>query len=163
MKAWYAVQVRVGREAEAAEGLVRQGMKVWLPCIEREVRHARSVKQKRQSLFPGYVFLHLSEQECCWTSIRSTRGVIGAVHFGLFYPVVPQELIEALMENHDESAIPDVDAIRQGQVVRVCEGAMQGLRGRVLFVSGQERVIVLLNMLSQQVKTTVPTHLLEKA
>ena len=49
------MQTQPNREDLAVVHLERQGFDVWLPRIERIIRHARQAKSVRRPLFPGYL------------------------------------------------------------------------------------------------------------
>ena len=161
-KLWFVVHCKPRREAEARGEFVRQGFDVWLPMELRLVRHARRVRRRPRPFFPGYLFLRLGEEERRWTTIRSTRGAIGAVHFGMHYPPVPDGLIAQLRALEDEDGlirrtVTDVSApFERGARVRVRDGAMAGLEGVFFASDGEQRALVLLEMLQRQVKARLP-------
>ena len=51
------------------------------------------------ALFPGYLFIHLDKKQENWSPIRSTKGVLNFVRFGLNYAQVPDTVIEFLKAN----------------------------------------------------------------
>ena len=63
---WYAVQTLPNRENLAVSHLERQGFDVWLPRIERIIRHARQTKRVWRPLFPGYLFINLDLEKARW-------------------------------------------------------------------------------------------------
>ena len=79
---WYAVQTQPNRENLAVSHLERQGFEVWLPRIERIIRHARQTKRVRRPLFPGYLFINLNLETARWRAINGTVGVSHIVSFG---------------------------------------------------------------------------------
>ncbi len=159
---WYAVRCKPRRETEAAAEFARQGFEVWLPMELRLVRHARKMERKPRPFFPGYLFLHLAPDERRWTTIRSTRGAIGAVHFGAHYPPVPDEVIERLKAMRDEQGFirtsgEEVKApFEPGDRVRIRAGAMSGLEGVFQALDGEQRALVLLDLLRRQVRVHLP-------
>ena len=78
---WYAVQTQPNRENLALAHLERQGFDVWLPHIERIIRHARQVKSVRRPLFPGSIH-QLDLEKARWRAINSTVGVKNIVSCG---------------------------------------------------------------------------------
>ena len=79
---WYAVQTQPNRENLAVTHLERQGFDVWLPRIERIIRHARQAKRVRRPLFPGYLFINLDLETARWRTINGTVGVKNIVKCG---------------------------------------------------------------------------------
>ena len=53
---WYAVQTQPNRENLAVSDLERQGFDVWLPRIERIIRHARQIRRVKRPLFRSYCY-----------------------------------------------------------------------------------------------------------
>ena len=161
-KQWFAVRCKPRREVEARAEFERQGFEVWLPMELRLVRHARRMEKRPWPFFPGYLFLRLGPEERRWTAIRSTRGAIEAVHFGAHYPPVPDEVVARLRAMEDEAGFIRMDGqeasapFRPGARVRVQGGAMAGLEGVLLTCEGEQRALVLLEMLQRQVKARLP-------
>ena len=92
---WYVVQCRANQNYRAQENLENQGFTCFQPqlCLEK-VRAGRRV-QRQEPLFPGYLFIQLSEQDSGWHTIRSTRGVTKLVAFGDRPAAVPPSVIGA--------------------------------------------------------------------
>ena len=161
-KQWFAVRCKPRREAEARAEFERQGFEVWLPMELRLVRHARRMEKRPRPFFPGYLFLRLGPEERRWTTIRSTRGAIEAVHFGAHYPPAPDEVVARLRAMEDEAGFIRMDGqdvsvpFKPGARVRVQGGAMAGLEGVLLACEGEQRALVLLEMLQRQVKARLP-------
>jgi len=165
---WFAVRCRPGREDTARQELERQGMEAYLPRELKLIRHARKMEKKPRPFFPGYLFLHLTPEERRWTAIRSTRGAIGAVHFGSFYPPVPEEVITSLKGLEDADGLvcqgeDSVSPFRPGERVVVNAGQFSGIEGIFLCRNGDERAMVLLEMLQRQVKAGLPLASLKAA
>ena len=162
-RAWFAIHTRAGREQEAMAHLQEQGLEVYLPSVLQRICHARQVSWQPRAFLPGYLFLHLAPDERRWTSIRSTRGVIGPVHFGARYPAIDEAVIAAFRarenaEGHIElrTGNPRVP-FHEGQRVCVLDGAMADLDGVFACMRGEERALVFMQLLHRQVQVTVDT------
>src|SRR5690554_6923408 len=95
---WYLIKAKPGQTERAAEELRNQEFEVFSPCIQVErVRRGQRVL-KTEPLFPGYLFIELSETGSNWRPIRSTRGVAYIVTFGNKPAVVPDQVVENLRE-----------------------------------------------------------------
>jgi len=165
---WFAVRCRPGREGTAFLELERQGFVVYLPQEQRLIRHARKMVKAPRPFFPGYLFLHLAPHERKWTSIRSTPGVLCAVHFGLCYPFVPERLIAALKGLEDEDGFickgaDSVSPFKPGERVVVRDGQFSGIEGLFVCRNGDERAMVLLGMLQREVRVKLPLSALAAA
>jgi transcriptional antiterminator RfaH len=161
MKQWYAVHTRVGREQEAQRRLQDQDLEVYLPMMLQRIAHARRITWQPRPFLPGYLFLHLSPDQCRWTSIRSTRGVVGPVRFGTRCPVIDAEIIARFRhrENADGHIVLDTcrpeSPFTEGQRVRVLDGAMADLEGVFLCKRGEERALLFMQLLQRRIKVTV--------
>jgi len=165
---WFAVRCRPGREFAARHELERQGFTVYLPQEMKLIRHARKMEKVPRPFFPGYLFLHLALAERRWTAIRSTPGAVCAVHFGACYPPVPEKVIAALKEFEDGDGFicrgeDIVSPFRQGERVVVREGQLSGIEGVFVCRNGDERAMVLLEMLQRQVKAKLSLASLKAA
>ncbi len=161
LRRWYAVRTHPRKEFFAKQNFENQSFRVFLPSTIRIVRHARKVKETLSPLFPGYLFLHLAKSEENWITISSTRGAIGPVRFGNYYPPVPDWFIEGLMERANEKGIIPVgmkekygfspgDKVRfKGPNDTIIEGVLKAL-------DGKDRAIILIEMLKREVEAKVP-------
>lgn len=164
-KAWYLVYTKSRQEALAQENLVRQGYAVYLPLVrlmrKRQGRQVATI----EPLFPRYLFIHLNTQSDNWGPIRSTFGVASLVRFGSEPAKVPDAFVSHLKaeEGHEglhEWAEPKVTV---GDRMRVTEGPLKGYEGILLAQSGQDRVMLLLDMLGKEVRTHLSPYKIEPA
>lgn len=149
---WYVVCCKPRQESVAQENLQRQGFEVYLPRIM-----ARRRKQSRwvdaiEMLFPRYLFVRVDRQRRSTASIRSTRGAVGLVRFGLEPAVVPDRVIEAIRARedaatglHDQLRL----AFRAGETVTMLEGPFTGIDGIFANEDGDERAILLIELLGK--------------
>ena len=146
---WYAVQTQPNRENLAVSHLERQGFDVWLPRIERIIKHARQTKRVRRPLFPGYLFINLDLKTARWRAVNGTVGVSHIVSFGQMPSVVDGRFMSALKatENTDGLVEADNDDLKLGQEVEILSGPMAGKIGRLLRLDPGNRVTILLQML----------------
>lgn len=146
---WYAVQTQPNRENLAVSHLDRQGFDVWLPRIERIIRHARQTNRVRRPLFPGYLFINLDLETARWRAINGTVGVSHIVSFGQLPSVVDNAFMTALkaMVNIDGIVETNNDDLKLGQDVKILHGPMAGKIGKLLRLDSGNRVTVLLEML----------------
>ncbi|MHC8387664.1 transcription/translation regulatory transformer protein RfaH [Pseudomonas sp. MDT2-39-1] len=149
--AWYLVQCKPRQDERAEEHLTRQGYECNRPVCRRErtVRGQRTYLQ--ESLFPGYLFINLPD-ESNWAPLRSTRGVNRVVSFGGKPLAVSQDLITQL-QNRVENSKP---AFIAGERVQILEGGLGALDAIFMSADGEERVILLVNLLHRQQTVSIP-------
>lgn len=151
---WYAVQTQPNRENLAVTHLERQGFDVWLPRIERIIRHAREAKRVLRPLFPGYLFINLDPETARWRTINGTIGVKNIVSCGRNPSVVDREFIKVLKASESLLGFVDTgnDNLKPGQDVEILSGPMAGQIGKLLSLDAGKRVTVLLKMLGHFVR-----------
>ena len=153
-KVWYLIQCKSRQEERAEENLVRQGYICFRPqhFRERVAQGKRSVV--KESLFPGYLFIHLDDQDN-WGPLRSTRGVLRVVAFGNQPLAVADALIEQLRLQEAQAGEIELQLV-SGQAVQIVEGPFADLQAIYLRMDGDERVVLLLNFLHRQHQVTLP-------
>lgn len=163
---WYAVYCRAKSEFLAEQQLMAQGFSVYLPRYKKLVHHARSMCEVCAPLFPRYLFVTFDVLLHQWRKINSTRGVVGLVSVagGRLQPVQAQ-VISELQNLEDEEGMVSLSALelfRQGDEVRILEGAFEGCVGVYQKMSDKQRVELLLNFLNNDVRMQVPAYAVER-
>jgi transcriptional antiterminator RfaH len=108
-------------------------------------------------MFPGYVFARFNLKQSL-DVVQYTFGVAGVVHFGFFWPVVPDETIDGLRAMIGDEEVRVVEpALRVGQEVEVAGGTFAGFHGIVTrIMPARDRVSVLLEFLGRQTTVELP-------
>jgi transcriptional antiterminator RfaH len=150
--AWYLVHCKPRQDERAEENLLRQGYICYRPQHGRE----RVVKGRRltiaESLFPGYLFIQLAA-DANWSPLRSTRGVNRIVSFGGVPLRLDDSLITHLQQRTAMTIKPELAA---GDSVRITQGGFAELDAIFVSMDGEQRVILLLNMLNHEQKISMP-------
>ncbi|WP_457808111.1 transcription/translation regulatory transformer protein RfaH [Kushneria sp. EE4] len=148
---WYAVQCKSGESFRAAEHLNFQGYTVFHPVIQREKRQRGRAGQVVEPLFPWYLFIRMNPLQDNWAPIRSTRGVIRLLAFGQAPVPVPDVLIDTLRQQITEQpAMSGEYRFSTGECIEITEGPFKALKGLFVAGKGDERVIVLLEILQRE-------------
>jgi transcriptional antiterminator RfaH len=163
LKHWYLLSSKPHKDALAEEQLLIQGYEVYRPLAQRLRKRRGKMLKLTESLFPRYMFVHLDTLDDNWAPIRSTYGVNQIIRFGNEPAQVPQELIDQLKQNEaalGEKAI-DLDRFHKGEQVILTDGPFKGLSGVFLSYDGEERAMVLLEIMHSQTKLGIsPASLL---
>lgn len=157
-KLWYALMSKPQKDAYAEEQLNNQGYTTYRPLAMREKRHRGKVIKVTESLFPRYLFINLDAVNDNWAPIQSTYGVSSLVRFGDLPLSIPDSLIDQLkqQENQFQEKAIDLDRFKQGDIVTIGGGSFEGLNAIFERYSGEERVILFMNILNEQSKVAVP-------
>ncbi len=151
---WYLVQSKPGQSERAAQELENQGYEVFFPTIEVEkIKKGHRVHQT-EPMFPGYVFIELSELSSNWRPIRSTRGVLRLVSFGNKPAVVPDEVVEQLRVQ--KRLEPTTTSLTPDQPIRLEDGPFKHLNAIFIEYDGEQRAFLLLELLGKWQRLSVP-------
>lgn len=161
-KSWYLVRVKLHKDAYAEEQLNNQGYKVYRPLAKRIRTRGKKKVEVIESLFPRYLFVKMHAGIDDWGPIRSTRGVIGVVKFGTRLAKVDNNIINEIRVKEEilGQKIIDMDRYKAGQRVEIKGGPFNGLNGIFDCYNGEQRVIILLDMLSNVTPLTIDNNLI---
>jgi len=155
--AWFCVRAQRRNEHVASANLRKAGIEVVSPRIRFRRTTSRGPLWVTESMFPTYLFARF-EWKGSLSLVQHTFGVAGVVHFGAFWPVVPDQTIQELRSLvGDEGIQMVVPSIRLGEEIEVGSGAFEGFRGIVTRVMpARDRVAVLLDFLGRQTAVELP-------
>jgi transcriptional antiterminator RfaH len=162
-KSWFLVHAKARQEETARVNLERQGYHVYLPRLRQRKRRGGQVVTRIEPLFPRYLFLELDTRTDNWAPIRSTVGVSALVRFGGEPAPVPNGLIALLKAKESDAGLHEwvEPALRHGQPVRVASGAFRDYEGIFVTRGGNQRVVLLLEVLGRQVRARVDLDQIE--
>ena len=151
--AWYCIRSKVKQEHVAA-GRLRQlpGVEVFAPRLRFQRPTRRGPVWFVEALFPGYLFAKFDWQAQV-KAVQYAYGVLGLVHFGAKYAVVPEAAVNELRRYVDEHEVRIVSrTLNVGDEARVVSGPMAGLMVVVeQLLPACERIRVLLDFLGRRV------------
>jgi len=157
---WYVIQSRPREDERALEHLERQGFECYRPMRRVERRRQGRKHFVQEALFPRYFFIHLDCVHDNWYPIRSTRGVARIVTFGGMPIPVKDELIEQIRDRL--LAPPPKVPFQQGEAVRITAEGFNDVEAIFLTADGDERAVILLNLLHREQKVTLPVSSLSR-
>lgn len=112
----------------------------------------------KQPLFPGYLFINLCKHSDNWHAIRSTRGVLRLVTFANEPLPVADDIIDDIQTRL--SKVADQPLFKAGMPVAITEGPFKDLNAVFCKADGEERAIILLDLLNRQQHLRVPLRAL---
>jgi transcriptional antiterminator RfaH len=163
---WFLLTSKPQKDDLAELHLRNQDYEVYRPLAKRlRTRRGKAVTTI-ESLFPRYLFIHLDDGiNDNWAPIRSTKGINGFVRFGSEAARIPDNLIQMLKAQEQllgERAI-DLDRFHNGDKVIITEGPFIGLDAVFQKYDGEERVLVLLEILHKQTRLAISPAQLQAA
>ena len=146
MKKWYLIKTKPRQESTAIINLENQEYTTYCPIAK--------INEKNAVLFPGYIFIHLDKKIDNWSPIRSTKGVINFIRFGLYFAHVPDKVIEFIKANQLTTLekFKNLDKFKPGDKVQITEGVFKNCIAIFKSYKSEERIILLMNILGQQQK-----------
>ena len=144
MNKWYLIKTKPRQEKIAIANLKNQNYHVYCP--------SRIINKKNVFLFPGYLFISLDEEVSNWSPVRSTKGVLYFVKFGINFAKIPDGVIEFIKSNENLTSekIKGLEKFKPGENVQITEGIFKNCIAIFKSFKSDERVILLLNLMGQQ-------------
>lgn len=158
---WYLIQTKPRQEARAEENLLRQHFECYRPIKALPPSRGPQGAKTGEALFPGYLFIRLDCIHDNWYPIRSTRGVSRVVSFGGQPTPVRDELIEQLRRRLAQSEAAPAATFTPGERVQVSGGSFSDIEAIFVSSDGEERSVILLNLLQREQMVRVPTRYLQ--
>jgi transcriptional antiterminator RfaH len=152
--AWYCLQVHPKKEETTARVLRGRGYKVECPMIrnDRRVAFLKAVSV----MFPGYLFICLTQWEDDFHPVERTTGVYKFVRFkdekGDFYPTkIPEGIIRELKARADVDGVHSLpkDDYSAGDSVKIKSGVFQGYEAIFECSKAEDRIFVFLNLVGR--------------
>lgn len=158
---WYVVQCKTREDRRALEHLERQGFSCYRPMLSAEKLRRRRRVEIREPLFPGYLFVQLDKVNDNWYPIRSTRGVIQIVRFNEHPLPIEDEIIDMIRERlaSDEPRVPYLEP---GARVLITDGCFANVEAIFVVNDGDERVMLLMNILHRDQHLSFPMSSVRK-
>ena len=144
MKKWYLLKTKPRQEKIALANLENQDYDSYCPYA--------TINNKIVVLFPGYLFIYLDETSDNWGPIRSTKGILNFVRFGLSYAKISNKIIDFIKENEFNTSqkLKYLNDFKTGDKVQITEGVFKNCVAIFKSFKSDERVILLMNLMGQQ-------------
>jgi len=163
---WFAVYTKPRQEHIALAHLERQGFRCLLPMAINPYQRRSQKDLRVEPLFPRYLFLNAITHRQSLAPVRSTRGVCTLVRFGLELACIPETVIRAILGRCDpDSGLVRLDPVQvePGDKVRVFDGPLAGVDGLFQAENGEDRALLLIEIMGRQTRVEVDRLLLQKA
>ena len=174
---WYALRTTYGREKKAYDYMTAKGITAFYPTIDTVKLINGKRKVVTESRLPNIFFAYGTEEQLKSfvydnVNLPFLRFYYRHVHVGRRIEKIPMivpdyqmdslKIICAADADNTIVSLAEVPKFKQGQMVRVIDGAFKGVVGRVARWQGQQRVAVVLEELVTVVTAYVPSAFLEK-
>ena len=167
---WYALRVTYSRELKIQQQLREKGIETFVPMIWRNIDKDGKKAKKLVPAINNLCFVRWTYQDI--TDYIKSFGDKSPVHFywdriSASPLIVPDKAMEDFMKvsssmDEDLIYITEIsDKLREGQTVRVKEGAFAGVEGKVVRIKKSRRILVELPGMLAVATTYVSPSMLE--
>ena len=159
-KFWHALYVKSRSEKKVLAQLEEMGIQAYLPLITVVRQWSDRRKKVEEPLFKSYVFVNSSGKQ--YIPILNVYGVVKFVTFEKEAVVVPESQILAIKkfvrdyERGEEYKMHNDEDLKVGQMVRIINGPMKGLTGRLQMIRNKRHLIVFIDVVGQSIPVHIP-------
>lgn len=153
---WFALYTRSRNEKKVFIELQRSGIEVFLPMISRWRQWSDRKKKVEEPLFRSYIFVYISEAQY-FTTLNSP-GVVRFITFeGKAVPIPENQIIAIKQYLQEPDEVPEDEIqLKEGQMVRIKIGPMEGLIGKLVKNKNKYRLIIQIDAIGQNICLNIP-------
>lgn len=157
---WHALYVKSRAEKKVLSQLEEMGFRAYLPLITLVKQWSDRRKKVEEPLFKSYVFVYSNDRE--YIPILNVYGVVKFVRFENKPVVVPENQILAIRkfvqdyERGEEFKLDNNEDLKVGQMVRIINGPMKNLKGRLHTIRNKRQLLVYIEVVGQYIPVNIP-------
>lgn len=153
-RSWLAAYTRSRHEQQVAQQLRHKNLECLLPTFERSARWSDRVKRARAPLFPGYVFVQVSEHER--VRVLETTGVVRLVsRAGKAVTLSQKEIAQLQACCRRSDSIEPHPYLKIGRRVRVKHGPFSGWEGTLVEKQNSRRLVITIEQIMKAVAINI--------
>jgi transcription antitermination factor NusG len=161
---WFAIQTRARHEKKVDAQLQEKGVVSFLPLSSEMHQWSDRQRVVHQPLFPGYLFVQISDSPDVRRSVLTTSGVcwfVGNQGMGLPIPGKQIQDIHTILS----CAVPysPFPFVRVGQRVRIRGGCLDGIEGILISKDSDQTVVVSVELVRRSLAVRINGYDIEKA
>jgi len=159
---WYAVYTNPRAEKQVYERLIESKIEVYLPLKKTIRQWSDRKKIIEMPLLPSYIFVKTSPKS--FQAVYKIYGVVKFVSFEGKPVAIPQKQIDILRLLIDSDADIEVTSenFAKGDNVEVVNGILTGLAGELIKIGSNNRFVVRIDKLNQNLILQIPKNFLKK-
>lgn len=141
--AWYAIYTKVNQEKKIFSNLKEANIECYLPLSKSLKQWSDRKKWIEEPLFRCYLFVKVSYIE--FFNVLSSTGVVRYVSFGGSPQTIPDsqiENIQTFIEQAEKDMVLTRKHIAKGAKAEVLYGPLKGIKGEVVHICGQSRILI---------------------
>lgn len=140
---WYAIYTRANGERKLLSNLLEKNIECYLPLKKSLKCWSDRKKWVEEPLFRCYIFVKVSHKE--FFTVLNTSGVVCYVSFGGKAQPIPETQInniKTFLSQCDHEVTLTFERIQKGVTVEVLHGSLKGVKGEVVNICGQSRLVM---------------------
>lgn len=162
---WYVLYVKSRHERKVDNLLKEVHLESFLPLVKTIRTWSDRKKMIELPLFPSYVFVKI-ESATDFHKAFSINGACTFVKCGSVYATIRDieiQKIKFLLTTEDVIDIEKTtDRLEEGEIALIQYGAFTGLECEILNVNNNNKIVVRMNSINQNITATLPSHYLSK-
>jgi transcription antitermination factor NusG len=149
-RCWLAAYTRSRHESHVASKLSLKGVESLLPTYARLTRWSDRIKRSQAPLFPGYVFVHVTEAER--VPVLQTAGVVNLVSVAGKAARLQEEEVQKLQACLGRpNEVEPHPYLKLGHRVRVKHGPFAGCEGILVLKQNAARLVISVDQIMKSV------------
>jgi transcriptional antiterminator RfaH len=159
---WYALYTRPRAEKLVFQRLVETGIETFLPLQKTYRMWSDRKKLVEKPLLSSYIFVKTKSKN--FPKVYNTIGVVRFISFEGQPVSIPQRQIDnlRLLINSDAEIEVSSENFAAGDNVEVITGSLIGLTGELIKIGKQNRVVIRIDRLDQNLILKIPIAFLRK-
>jgi transcriptional antiterminator RfaH len=146
---WYAIYTRANAEKKLFNNLTEKNIECYLPTRKVQKSWSDRKKWSEEPLFRCYLFVKVSYKE--FFTALNTPGVVCYISFGGKAQPVPESQINSIrtfLSQTDHEIAVSHERIQKGLTIEVLHGSLKGIKGEVINLFGQTRLLIRIDSLN---------------
>ncbi len=163
---WYVLYVKSRWEKKVDESLKEIFLESFLPQVETIRQWSDRKKMILKPLFPSYVFVNINSP-LEFHKALSVNGAHTFIRFGKEYARVEEKEINQIKLLVGDKNITDIEIATRlpkvGETRKITCGTLNGLDCEIMKVNNQNKIIVRIDSLHQNIIATIPSYVLSES
>jgi transcription antitermination factor NusG len=142
---WFVLWTHSHCEQLVNDQLAGRGFEVFLPTIKVWSRSKSARRPVTLPMFPGYAFVHSTMDKWTYVEVMKTRGLVRILgeRWDRLAPVADGEIDSIQRVAKADVPVLPFPFLRQGERVRITDGALAGLEGILVHVKASKGMLVI--------------------
>jgi len=158
---WYTIYTKPRNEKKVSERLENKSIKVYLPLRTETHQWSDRKKEVEVPLLRSYVFVRIPLKRSL--DVLQTKGVMRFISFQGKYAPIPDYQINSLQNAlESDRGVDSVNYFTEGEMVKVIQGPLQGVVGRVKRYNNKSRLVLSVDSLRASFEVNINTKNLKK-